>query len=153
MTEITTLKKQRALIHKVVSGLGEEELLAVPACRKNNIAWNLGHIVTVQQALAYRLAGLPMNTPDEYMAWYFRDTSPADWSGTPDVPRLLEELLHLPEVLEADYAAGKFTSFQPYTTTTGVSLGTTEEALGFNNFHEGIHLGIIFSIHKELTAG
>ena len=152
MTEITTLKKQRALIHKVVSSIAPNDLIAIPAFRSNNIAWNLGHIVTVQQTLTYGLSGLPLNLPENYRAWYFRDTSPANWSGEPDVARLLEELLRLPELIEQDYAEGKFANFQPYTTVTGVSLNTVEEAMGFNNFHEGIHLGIIFSIRKELAS-
>lgn len=152
MTEIATLKKQRALIYKTVSGLTQEEWLGIPAFRKNNIAWNLGHIVTVQQTLTYGLSGQALHVPEEYRARYFRDTSPENWTGQPDLPRLLEELVTLPEVFEKDYADGKFAGFQPYTTVTGVSLNTIEEAMGFNNFHEGIHLGIIFSIRKELHA-
>ncbi len=151
MTEFSTLKKQRQLIHKVVSGLSREEQLAIPSCRKNNIAWNLAHIITVQQGLAYGLTGNPMNIPDEYRTWYFRDTSPADWTQEPDVPRLLEELLSLPDQTEADYASGKIANFMPYTTSTGVLLESIEDALGFNNFHEGIHFGMILSIRKEIA--
>lgn len=153
MTEIATLKKQRALIYKTVAGLSQEEWLTIPAFRKNNIAWNLGHIVTVQQTLTYGLSCLPLHVNEDYRSWYFRDTSPENWAAAPDLPRLLEELMTLPEIIEADYAAGKFVDFQPYTTVTGVSLNTIEEAMGFNNFHEGIHLGVIFSIRKELAAG
>lgn len=152
MSVFSTLRKQRQLIHRTVSEMSREECLAIPPFRRNNVAWNLAHIITVQQGLAYALTGNPMNIPDEYRQWYFRDTSPADWSGEPDIPRLLEELLHLPEQTEADYAAGKFAQFMPYTTTTGVSLETIDDALGFNIFHEGIHYGIILSIRKELAA-
>lgn len=151
MSVFGTLKKQRQLIHKTVSDLSREELLAIPAGRTNNIVWNLAHIITVQQGLAYGLTGNPMNIPDEYRAWYFRDTSPADWTGEPDVARLLQELLTLPEQTESDYVSGRLVNFTPYTTTTGVSLETIDDALGFNNFHEGIHYGIILSIRKELA--
>ncbi len=151
MSVFGTLKKQRQLIHKTVSELSREELLTIPSFRKNNIAWNLAHIITVQQGLTYALTGNPMNIPEEYRAWYFRDTSPADWTSEPDVPRLLEELLSLPEQTESDYVSGRLANFTPYTTTTGVSLETIEDALGFNNFHEGIHYGIILSIRKEIA--
>jgi hypothetical protein len=152
MHEFKTLQTQRELIHRLVSPLGKDELLAIPACRRNNIAWNLGHIVTVQQALCNLLSGKRMNLPDEYRAWYLRDTSPADWTGEPDVPKLLDELLALPAQTEADYAAGLFANYQSFTTTTGAVLETVEDAIGFNNFHEGLHTGIILSIRKELAG-
>ena len=152
MTEISTLKKQRVLIHKTLSALGEDQLLTIPPVRRNNIAWNLGHIVTVQQALTCGLSGLPLNVAPEYMKCYFRDTSPADWTSQPNVPKLLEELMALPDITEADYTAGKYANFQTYTTVTGVYLGSVEEAMGFNNFHEGLHFGVMLSILKELAA-
>ena len=46
----------------------------------------------------------------------------------------------------------KYANFQTYTTVTGVYLGSVEEAMGFNNFHEGLHFGVMLSIIKELSA-
>jgi hypothetical protein len=153
MTTIDTLKKQRDFIHRNVTAIPEELLLKIPRFRKNNIVWNLGHIVTVQQTVTYGLSKAPLRVPEHYYAWYFRDTSPADWTGQPDVPKLLEDLLSLPEQFEKDYNDGVFSGFTPYTTVTGVYLASIEEAIAFSNFHEGIHTGIIFSIQKELEAG
>ncbi|MBI1319859.1 MAG: DinB family protein [Candidatus Hydrogenedens sp.] len=153
MNEFKTLRLQRQLIHKLVSSFSQEELFTILPYRRNNIAWNLGHIVTIEQALTYGLSGAAWNLPDHYRAWYLRDTSPADWTGEPDVPRLLDELMTLPDKTEADYHADAFANYKPITTSTGAYLDTVETAIGFNNFHEGMHTGFIMAIQKELAAG
>lgn len=150
-TDFTILAKQRELIAKVIQDTPEDDLLVTPTGRKNNIAWNFAHIVTIQQVLSYALSGQPLNVPAEYVALYSRDTSPADWEQAPDIALLLEQLATLPAQTAADYEAGKFANYKAMTTSTGIHLATVEEAIAFNNFHEGIHTGIILSIRKELA--
>ena len=41
-----------------------------------------------------------------------------------------------------------FKTFKEYPTSTGFTLKNAQDAMSFNNFHEGIHLGVIFSIRK-----
>jgi hypothetical protein len=43
-----------------------------------------------------------------------------------------------------------FKEYHPYQTKTGFHLGTWKEAMEFNNYHEGIHLGIMMSIKKHI---
>ncbi|MCD8529749.1 MAG: hypothetical protein LRY25_03600 [Flavobacterium sp.] len=54
------------------------------------------------------------------------------------------------EKTKADFKAGIFKEFHPYQTKTGFHLGTLIEAMEFNNYHEGIHLGIMMSIKKHI---
>ena len=54
------------------------------------------------------------------------------------------------EKTKADFEAGIFKEFHPYQTKTGFHLGTLKEAMEFNNYHEGIHLGIMMSIKKHI---
>ena len=54
------------------------------------------------------------------------------------------------EKTKEDYEKGVFNSFQPYTTSTNSTLKSFEEAMEFNNFHEGIHLGYILALKKSL---
>ncbi len=151
LTDFITLSKQRAFIARVVQDLPEADLLTVPAGRKNNIAWNFAHIVTIQQVLTYALSRQPLNLPEHYVANYSRDTSPADWTAPPDMARLFDELAALPAQTAADYDAGHFANFKPITTSTGILIASVEEAIAFNNFHEGVHTGIILSIKRELS--
>ena len=55
-------------------------------------------------------------------------------------------------MLATDFAAGRFVEYSPYTTSTGLKLATLSQADAFNHFHEGIHLGIILSIRKDVTS-
>lgn len=129
-----------------MAGLSREAYLAIPPGFDNNIAWNVGHIIVIQEILAYKLSSAEMGIREEQVAMFKNGTSPADWSTEPDMPTLLEQLLDLPRRLEADYQAGVFANFQPFTTSTGVYLPTIEESLAFLNFHEGLHLGFILAL-------
>ncbi|MDE0464579.1 MAG: DinB family protein, partial [Caldilineaceae bacterium] len=69
----------RSSIHTAVEGLSAEQLHAMPDGFDNNIAWNLGHIMVVQQRILYGSSGLPLSVSEETMPMYLPDTSPADW--------------------------------------------------------------------------
>lgn len=140
-------KQSRNLITAVTSTLTDDQLFMIPTGFDNNIAWNLGHIVAVQQSLTYRLAGLPTLTTREQNRMFRPGTSPADWAERPDPAELRRLLAESTEQLLADYP-DKFTSFQPYTTTTGFSLASIHEAVAFNDFHEGLHLGAILALRN-----
>ena len=61
-----------------------------------------------------------------------------------------ELLIGLPNTLEEDFKEGIFKNYTEYPTSTGFVLTDIENAINFNNFHEGIHYGIIRSIKKFL---
>ena len=54
----------------------------------------------------------------------------------------------LPDTLEEDFEAGIFENYKEYPTSTGYVLSSIENAISFNNFHEGIHYGIIRALKK-----
>ena len=148
MDALNVFLQDRQLIQQALAGLSTEAFLAMPRGFDNNIAWNLGHIIVTQQALHYRLSGLPTLTTKEEVAMFKTGTSPADWTSKPDISRLLALLGETGPKLQADYAAALFADFQPYTTSTGIELQTIEDALAFNNFHEGLHLGTILALRN-----
>jgi len=51
---------------------------------------------------------------------------------------------------EKDLEAGIFKTYQEYPTSTGYVITSVQDALNFNNFHEGIHLGYILALKKSL---
>ncbi|MFN2136042.1 MAG: DinB family protein [Candidatus Promineifilaceae bacterium] len=152
MHAIDIFMQDRQLIRAALIGLSEDAYLQIPPGYDNNIAWNLGHIVVTQQALHYRLCGLPTVTTREDIAMFKTGSSPADWREVPDISRLLVLLEETAPQLQADYDAGRLASFKPYTTSTGIALSSIEDALSFNNFHEGLHLGAILAL-RNLVDG
>ena len=125
-----------------------DQLNTTPQGFSNNLIWNIGHIIVSQQRLVYGLAGLPMNVSDELFNLYKNGTKPTGMTTQAEVDELKSLLLPLVETTKADIAAGKFTTYNAYTTSTGFHLGSIEDAMAFNNYHEGLHLGFMMNIRK-----
>jgi len=47
-----------------------------------------------------------------------------------------------------DYQNGLFEGYKEYTTSIGFNLKSAEEAMVYNNFHEGLHVGVMMAIKK-----
>ncbi|MCB0009826.1 MAG: DinB family protein [Anaerolineales bacterium] len=145
------LDQTRQLIHRATADLSAEAWFTVPAGYANNIAWNLGHILVVQQMLLYRLSGNEMRLLEGQYASFRPGSSPADWHANPDTEALREQLLAQASLFAADLDAGCFGATQPYTTSTGVTLLTFQDCYEFNLFHEGLHLGHILSLRGHFA--
>ena len=145
---IKMLKTERQLVLQGIENLTDEQILKIPEGRRNNILWNLGHIIVTQQVLHYTLSRLDMRIPKEMASMFRTGTSPAVWKETPDIKNIKSLLNELPDKLLEDYESGLFTEFRPYKTSTGVQLDCFEDTVAFNHFHEGLHTGIILGLCK-----
>lgn len=151
MKDIEMLQQTRALVERLIADLSENQLLIIPRGFRNNILWNVGHMVVAQQILHYKLSRLEMYISAELISNFRKGTSPADWSTTPDIAEVKHFLMELPARLSSDYKNDAFKAFQPYTTSTGPELRDIEDAIAFNNFHEGLHTGIIMALKKIIA--
>ena len=148
--EFEILRKARELVLKELEDLSLEDLHKIPTGFKNNIAWNAAHIAVTQQLIHYGLSGLPMAISDELIATHRKGTSPTKVFTAEEFEEVKSLLKNLPEKLVADYEAGLFKEYNTYPTSTGYVLTSIENAIPFNNIHEGMHYGIIRSIKKML---
>jgi hypothetical protein len=134
------LVETRRYVLRLVDGLSDGQLRTVPEGEPNHILWHLGHLVVTQQLLTYGRSGLALRAPEALVAQCRKGTSPADWTGGgPNPYEVKRLLLTLPEQFEQDRASGAFSSYEPYPTSTGVTLRSLDEAARFNLFHEGLH--------------
>lgn len=149
MRDIDLLTQFRQAIAGATTGLDDEALNRIPQGFNNHIRWNIGHLVVTQQLLCYQLAGLEMAVDADLVTNFRKGSSPKDWTG--DMPSYgeLVELFHaLPKQMRQDFDAGRFNDYQEYTTSTGIVLSSIEDAVRFNNIHEGIHLGYILALKR-----
>ena len=65
-----------------------------------------------------------------------------------DIQYVKDHLLKAIEETQSDYNNGLFKDFKPYMTSTGIELKNIEDAISFNSFHDGIHVGIVLSLMK-----
>ncbi|MEQ6123533.1 DinB family protein [Pseudotenacibaculum sp. MALMAid0570] len=147
-TQFDILKKGRELTIKMIQGLTLEQLHVIPEGFKNNIAWNVAHLVVTQQLLHYRMSENECLVPEELIESYRKGTFPKDVFTQEEFDEVLELFQGLPNTLEEDYNEGVFTQYKEYPTSTGFVLDSIDTAIAFNNFHEAMHLGIIMSLRK-----
>lgn len=141
-------KENRQLYLKFLDGYTLEQINKIPEGFSNNIIWNIGHIIVAQQGLVYRLSGLSANVSDEMVDTYKNGSKPTGETTQAEVDELRRLLIELMEKTIADYESGNFKTYQEYNTSTGFNLKSAEEAIAFNNYHEGLHLGFMMNIRK-----
>jgi len=151
-TQFEILSASRVQVEKVINGLSLERLHTIPKGFKNNIAWNVAHIVVTQQLLHYKLSGINCLVPEELINNYRKGTQPSIPFSEEEFDEVKDLLLGLPETFMEDYEAGIFENFESYTTSSGFVLDSLETAIAFNNFHEGMHLGIIMALKKLCSS-
>lgn len=144
--EIT--RTSRKIVSQFLDNYSLEQLNKIPEGFKNNLIWNIAHIVVTQQLLAYKFSGLPMMVSDELVQKYMKGTKPELDASQDEVDEIKSLLSKTVDQTEEDYDNGIFKNYQEYPTSTGFVLKNVEDAMAFNNFHEGLHIGILMSLRK-----
>lgn len=142
--------KNRKILRALMEKFSLEELNKVPSGFSNNLIWNIAHVIVTQQLLVYNLSGLPMLTDGAMVAKYRKGTKVEEDVSQEDVDEIKKLLFSTIEQMKSDYEKGVFKSYSPYTTSTNSTMTCVEDAIKFNNFHEGIHLGYILALKKSL---
>jgi hypothetical protein len=125
-----------------------EQLNKIPQGFKNNIAWNIAHLTVTQQLLCYKLSGLNCLVSEEMIAGFQKGTAPNQPISKEEFEVIKAQFLQLPLQLEEDYNKGIFKNYSEYKTSVNITLNSVEDAIMFNSYHEGIHLGIILQLMK-----
>ena len=144
------LLQTRKLLLKITANLSNEQINKIPESFNNNIAWNMAHLVVTQQLLCYRNSGLKCLVSEEMIEKYQKGSAPNGKITAEEFDEIKELLLKLPVKLEDDYEVGIFQNYKTYLTSIGVTLNTIDDAVQFNMYHEGIHLGVILQLLKFL---
>jgi len=142
--------KNRKLLENFIENHTLEELNKVPKGFNNNIIWNIAHTIVTQQLLVYNLSGRPMLLSEEMVAAYRKGTKTERDLSQDEVNLVKGLLFSTIEKTKEDYLNKFFQSYTEYTVSTKSTLSNVEEAIDFNNFHEGIHFGYILALRKSL---
>lgn len=140
--------KSREILLQFLENYTPEQLNKIPVGFNNNLIWNIAHIVVVQQMLVYNLSGLPMMVSAEMIDKYKRGTKPEADVTITEIEALKTLLRETIAKTQRDYADGVFCTYQAFTTMTGFQIHSVEDAINFNNYHEGAHTGAMMAIRK-----
>ncbi len=144
-----TLQNRKNLL-AILEATPKEDLVRIPKGFRNNILWNIAHVVVTQQILVYKFSGLPMRVSDDLVNKFMKGTVPDGRVTDTQLKQITDVLVSTIAWTKEDYEDGIFKDFKPYTTSAKVTLNDVNDAISFNNFHEGIHLGSIFALKKML---
>ena len=150
LAALDVLAQTRRSLVAVCDGLTDDQRLAVPDGLSNHVLWNLGHVVVTERLLAYGLARRPLGVPDAWVAAFRKGTRPTPGEAAVPYAEVRDAALALPDQTAADLRAGRLDSadFREYRTTPGVVLASVADAVRFNLYHEGLHLGSVLALRK-----
>ena len=146
--QFKVLRQIRATLIKELDGLTLEQLNQIPSSHNNNIIWNIGHCIVVQELLCYALSNLECNIDKSMISKYKKGSAPEGDVTQEEVDFIREMLVKSVDLLEKDYQVGRFINYKPYTVGFGVHLTSVEEAMEFNLIHEGLHYGYLLALKK-----
>ena len=144
-------QRNRQLLYNLMEKSTPEQLNKIPDGYNNNILWNIGHTIATQQLLVYGLSNNDFCVPTHIIDQYRKGTKPEKPATTAEIEEIKSLLFSTITQLEKDYKDGLFTSFKTYTlSTSGGTLNKVEDAIAFNNFHEGLHLGYAIALTRAV---
>lgn len=147
-TTFEILLTSRKVLFNFLEHNSVDKLNTIPEGYSNNLIWNIGHIIVVQQLLVYKLSGLPLMISDRMVAKYRKGTKPEEMVSQEEINEMKSLLFSTVEQTKLDFSNKIFKTYSEFTSMTGYTMTNAKEALEFNNYHEGLHLGIMMQIKK-----
>lgn len=153
---MNNLFKAHAMIRnnlaKLLQKTSYEDLLEIADGFNNNIYWNIAHCVATQQLLIYYLSGNSFRIDKYWVETYKKGTFPNLDVTQNEIDDLHFLLTETSKIMETDYNEHFFTDYTPYSTSLGFDLKNIEDAIVYNNIHEGLHLGYIQAQKRALLG-
>ncbi len=138
----------RKVLKNLIDELNYEQLIKIPKNFNNSIFWNIAHILVTQQLLVYEFSGLPKNIDDKLIAKFRKGTKATIDISKEEIEYVKNNLIPIIEKTQEDFNKGLFKNYTSYHTSVDISLNNIDDAIKFNAFHDGIHLGVILSLKK-----
>ena len=108
--EIT--RTSRKLLSQFLENYTIEQLNTIPNGYSNNLIWNIGHIIVVQQMLVYNLSGLPMMVSSEMIEKYKKGTRPEHNADQNEIDQMKHLQLETINHSEVDFDNKIFKTYQ-----------------------------------------
>ncbi len=142
------MKEVREYLLMSSRALTTEQLLCVPEGFRNNILWNVGHVITDNCTMLYPQCGHEFPLPNHYLGWFEPGTSPDTWTDPPSLKEILDAGERTKDKLIEDCEAGRMESYAPMKLDDGIVLTNIASAIAHCNTHEAIHLGVVLALRK-----
>lgn len=152
-TKIEKIKNFRLYLLKQIENLSTQKLNKIPSGYKNNIIWNLGHMICAQQNMCYVKAGLPIAVEDKYFSPFLSGAKPESIIEENEIKNLKEIFISSIDKLQSDYDKNLFVNYSPSAAIQkayGFEVNNVDSAIEYILHHEGIHAGYILAMKRLL---
>ena len=106
--------------------------------------------MVTQQLLLYGLSGLPLSLEEDFVKRFGKGSVAIPEVTQQDLEIVRANLLPLCLKAQEDYKKGIFKEYKPYMTSTGIELRSIDDGISFSSYHDGIHLGVVLSLKKQV---
>ncbi|MBL4653427.1 MAG: DinB family protein [Flavobacteriales bacterium] len=141
----------RTNILAAIEGLSTEQLNQIPEGFNNNIIWNICHILVTQQLLIYGLSETPFTIDNSLIEQFRKGTFASAPLSKSEIETIKSIFISSIDACQKDYENEVFQAYKTYTTSYNITLESAEDAILFNNIHEGLHYGYIMAMKKLVT--
>jgi len=146
--QIATIRKTRSFLLEQIKNLGNEQFNQVAAGFNNNIIWNLGHMIAVQQGMCYKRAGLPALISEEFWEKFRTGSKPQGSLNDEEIAQIKDLFLASLDKFETDYNNKIFGNYTAWSTRHGVEMASIVDAIEYLPYHEGLHAGTILAMKR-----
>jgi len=137
-----------------VSGLSVEQFNEIPPGFRNNIIWNVAHMICAQQGVCYGRSGLPVTVAEKFITPFLTNTKPEHIICEDQIAEIKDLYLRTVPQLQEDYEKKIFSNYIPSPNILkvyGLELKNIEDAIEFILYHDGLHSGTIIALKKLIT--
>lgn len=151
--QLDVVRKTRTAIVNFISDMSLDEINEVPHGFKNNIAWNIAHLIAAQDNIFYSKSGHPLkNISQEYFDSYKPGTKPEKPVTAEEFEQIKSLLFSSLDVLEQDLEQNIFSNYPAWTTRYGVDMESVNDGLILLPFHDGLHFGYMLAQKRVIRS-
>jgi hypothetical protein len=145
---IKIIRRSREQLVELIDRTSVNQLNIIPQGFRNNIIWNIGHLLVALEGITYRRAGLPLNVDPVLATRYGKGSIPAGDTDENEIAEIKSLLVSSIDCIEVCYMRDGFANYTPWTTSQGFELPDIDAALAFGAYHEGLHSNCIDTLLK-----
>ena len=146
------IKGGRSFITNLIGEFSIDELNIIPEGFHNNLIWNFGHIISVQQGLCYLSSGEQPVVESDLISKYKSGTKPEGIVNVEEYDHLKSYLFSNIDRLEEDLQKGLFKKYNGFglKSYADIRIENIDDAIRFIAFHDGLHVGYMMALKRVL---
>ncbi|HTI07095.1 MAG TPA: DinB family protein [Puia sp.] len=149
--QIGAIRETRSFLLEQLKELTNEQFNRIAEGFNNNIIWNLGHMIAVQQAICYKRAGLSVLISDDFWQRFGSGSKPKGIIGDDEIIAVKQLLISTMDQLETDYHKQVFDNYTTWVARNGMDVASIDDGIKFLSFHDVLHSDVIMAIKIAVT--